>query len=113
MILVPVNDAEPQTAKVAAQLHDALQAAGIDVLLDDRDQRAGVKFKDADLVGFPLRVVIGERGLKQGKLEIKWRWNEKSEMTSLDGAAETIAALIRDERATGSRFTSRERKVRQ
>jgi prolyl-tRNA synthetase len=107
VILVPVNAAEPQTAKVAAQLHDALQAAGIDVLLDDRDQRAGVKFKDADLVGFPLRVVIGERGLKQGKLEIKWRWDEKSEMMDLEGAAESIAALIRAERATGSRFASR------
>jgi prolyl-tRNA synthetase len=106
-VLVPVNVMEEQTRKVAAQVHDALGAAGVDVLLDDRDQRAGVKFKDADLVGFPLRVVIGERGLKQGKLEIKWRWDEKSEMIDLDGAVDKIAAMIRDERATGTRFKSR------
>jgi prolyl-tRNA synthetase len=106
-VLVPVNVMEEQTRKVTGQMHDALASAGVEVLLDDRDQRAGVKFKDADLVGFPLRVVIGERGLKQGKLEIKWRWDEKSEMIALDGAVDAIAAMIRDERATGSRFKSR------
>lgn len=64
----------------------------------------GVKFKDADLIGFPLRVVIGERGLKQGKLEVKWRWDEKAEMIDLKGAAESIAERIRLERASGERF---------
>ena len=107
VVLVPVNVMEEQTRKVAEQMHEALAAAGVEVLLDDRDQRAGVKFKDADLVGFPLRVVIGERGLKQGKLEIKWRWDEKSQMIDLSGAVDAIAAMIRDERATGSRFKSR------
>ena len=88
--------------KVAEQLHDAAaRPPAIDVLLDDRDCRAGVKFKDADLIGFPLRVVIGERGLKEGKLEIKWRWDEKPEMIDLAGAAEEIAGVIRQERATG------------
>ena len=72
---------------------------GIDVLLDDRDCRAGVKFKDADLIGVPLRVVIGERGLKEGKLEIKWRWDKEVEKIDLEGAAETLAELIRAERA--------------
>jgi len=110
VILVPVNVMDEPTRKAAAELHDALQSAGIDVLLDDRDQRAGVKFKDADLVGFPLRVVIGERGLKQGKLEIKWRWEEQSEMIALDTAAPSIAELIRQERATGARFRSRHAK---
>ena len=109
VILVPVNVMEPQTREVAERMHDALEAAGIEVLLDDRDQRAGVKFKDADLVGFPLRVVIGERGLKQGKLEVRWRWDEKSQMIDLDGAVEQLAAMIREERATGSRFNSRKK----
>jgi len=109
VILVPVNVMEPQTREVAERTHDALAAAGIDVLLDDRDQRAGVKFKDADLVGFPLRVVIGERGLKQGKLEVKWRWEEKSQMIDLDGAVEQLAAMVREERATGSRFNARKK----
>lgn len=105
--LVPVNVMDDQTRKAADALHDALAGAGIEVLLDDRDQRAGVKFKDADLIGFPLRVVIGERGLKQGRLEIKWRWDKKSELVDLEGAAETIAALVREEKATNSRFKSR------
>ena len=48
-------------------------AAGVEVLTDDRDQRPGVKFKDADLIGIPLRVVVGERGLKDGTIELKWR----------------------------------------
>jgi len=106
---VPVNVMEPRTREVAERMHEALETAGIEVLLDDRDQRAGVKFKDADLVGFPLRVVIGERGLKQGKLEVKWRWDEKSQMIDLDGAVEQLAAMIREERASGSRFSSRKK----
>ncbi len=63
-----------------------------------------MKFKDADLIGVPLRVVIGERGLKEGKLEVKWRWEKSVEKIDLDGAAETIAELIRRERGDGARF---------
>lgn len=107
VLIVPVNVAEAQSMKVAGELHDALLAQGVDVLLDDRDQRAGVKFKDADLVGFPLRVVVGERGLKQGKLEIKWRWDAKAELIDLDGAAQKIGQLIADERKDNQRFSSR------
>ncbi len=91
-VVIPVNVAEPESRRVAEELYAALESAGIDVILDDRDQRAGVKFKDADLIGFPFRVVIGERGLKQGKIEVKWRWDEKPEMLDLAGAAEAIAA---------------------
>ena len=59
--------------EAADRLDEQLEAAGVDVLIDDRDQRPGVKFKDADLIGVPLRVVIGERGLKEGTIEVKWR----------------------------------------
>ncbi len=76
--------------------YDDLEAAGIDVLLDDRDQRAGVKFKDADLIGIPLRVVVGDRGLKEGKLEIKWRHEEKPAMIAVEGAAKEIARLVHE-----------------
>jgi prolyl-tRNA synthetase len=93
--------------KVAQELHDQLTAAGIDVLLDDRDCRAGVKFKDADLIGIPLRVVIGDRGLKEGKLEVKWRWEKAAQQIELEGAAETLAELIRTERQTATRFQNR------
>ncbi len=105
LTLVKVPD-EP-SMKVAQQLHDALSAAGVDVLLDDRDCRAGVKFKDADLIGVPLRVVIGERGLKEGKLEIKWRWEKEAQKIDLAGAAESLAEMIRQERREPTRFRNR------
>ena len=107
VLLVPVKVPDEPSMKVAQQLHDQLQAAGVDVLVDDRDCRAGVKFKDADLIGIPLRVVIGDRGLKEGKLEIKWRWEKQAEMIALDGAAEMLAALVREERAGAKRFHGR------
>ena len=105
LTLVKVPD-EP-SMKVANELHDQLEAAGIDVLLDDRDCRAGVKFKDADLIGVPLRVVIGQRGLKEGKLEVKWRWDKEAEKIDLDGAAETLVEWIREERNEATRFQNR------
>ena len=95
VVLLPLNVADSQTSAVAERLHDELAAPGVEVLLDDRDVRAGVKFKDADLVGIPLRVVIGDRGLAQGKLEVKWRACADKEMIDLEGAAETIAGMIR------------------
>lgn len=104
VIVVPVNVAHDQTRRVSEQLHDALVTEGIETLLDDRDLRAGVKFKDADLVGFPLRVVIGERGLKQGQVEIKWRWEAEAQSIGLDEAAGHIAELIRQERQSGQRY---------
>jgi prolyl-tRNA synthetase len=67
-----------------------------------------VKFKDADLIGIPLRVVIGDRGLKEGKLEIKWRWDKQAEMIDLAGASETLIELIRRERADSARFRGRQ-----
>jgi len=107
VVVVPVNVADPATLQAAEKLYGDLAAAGVEAILDDRDVRAGVKFKDADLVGFPLRVVLGERGLKQGKVEIKWRWDAKAEMIDLAGAAQTVADLIAAERNTGARFRNR------
>ena len=87
VLLSPVKVTDPATKEATVRLYDELTAAGIEVLLDDRDVRAGVKFKDADLIGIPLRVVIGERGLKEGKLEMKWRWGKQAEMIDVAGAA--------------------------
>jgi prolyl-tRNA synthetase len=107
VLLAPLLVADEATRAATDRLYAELAAAGIEVLVDDRDVRAGVKFKDADLVGIPLRVVLGERGLKEGKIEVKWRWDQKAEMIDLDGAAETIAPWIREERADNGRFRSR------
>lgn len=107
VLVAPVNVTDPETAQVAQAIYDSLRAAGIDVLLDDRDVRAGVKFKDADLIGFPLRVIISERGLKQKQVEVKWRWDAKAEMFDIEGAADRIRQLIGEERETGERFYAR------
>lgn len=104
VLLAPVKITDPATKQATDQLYEQLTAAGIEVLLDDRDVRAGVKFKDADLVGIPLRVVISERGLKEGKLETKWRWDAKAEMIALANASEVVAGLVCDERRDGRRF---------
>jgi prolyl-tRNA synthetase len=68
------------TKSVAAELYDSLQKAGISVLFDDRDERAGVKFNDADLIGCPLRVTVGERGLQNNSVEVKERTNPENQV---------------------------------
>jgi len=99
VLLCPLNVNQADVMRATKALYDELQAAGIDVLLDDRDQRPGVKFKDADLVGIPLRVVIGGRGLKDGQIELKWRSKDDPEMIALSGAAGVVATLVHAERA--------------
>jgi prolyl-tRNA synthetase len=64
---------DSEVMKLAEQIYAELSAAGVDVILDDRDDRPGVKFKDADLIGFPIRVGIGEKSLAKGEVEIKPR----------------------------------------
>ncbi len=85
----------------ARALHDSLEEAGVEVLWDDRDERPGVKFKDADLIGIPLRVTIGSRGLAGGNIELKARTEgdpKKSELVPVGDAAKTIADRVRAER---------------
>ena len=79
-------------AKVAFDLEVQLEAAGIDVLVDDRAERPGVKFKDADLIGFPVRVVVGAKGLANGGVELKRRDQDKSQMRIVP-VAEAVAAI--------------------
>ncbi len=108
VLLVPMK-ADEATMQAAHRLYADLQAAGVEVLMDDRDARAGVKFNDADLVGVPLRVVIGPRGLKDGQFEVKWRWEKQPAMLPVDGAATTIAGWIGEERAENRRFRAARR----
>jgi prolyl-tRNA synthetase len=102
VILTPLNVNEAPVAEATNKLYDELQAAGVEVLLDDRDQRPGVKFKDADLLGIPLRVVIGGRGLKDGQIEIKWRTEAEAKMIPVEGAAKALAELVAEKRETAS-----------
>ena len=82
-----------EVKRVADELHDALLAAGIEVLLDDRDERPGVMFADLELIGLPHRVTIGERGLKDGKIEYQARTAPGATALEIAGAAQQLIAL--------------------
>ena len=73
VILVDLSGGDPQVTEVAASVYDDLVEAGLEVLYDDRDDRAGVKFNDADLMGIPVRLTVGARGVKKGVVELKVR----------------------------------------
>ena len=87
-----LDPTDAAVAKVAFDLEAALEAAGVDVLVDDRADRPGVKFKDADLIGFPVRVVVGAKGLANGGVELKRRDQDKSQMKIVP-PADAVAAI--------------------
>jgi prolyl-tRNA synthetase len=96
VVIVPVKWDDQASQVAALGLQDELEAGGIDVLLDDRDERAGVKFNDADLLGIPFRITIGPRGLAAGKVEVKARSASTAEEIALVGAADQVLRLIRE-----------------
>jgi prolyl-tRNA synthetase len=73
VLIVALDVRDADVSATAARIHDALEAEGVDVLLDDRDARPGFKFKDADLIGIPIRVTVGKKALAQGMVELKMR----------------------------------------
>jgi prolyl-tRNA synthetase len=89
---------EDRVVSTASQIYDALESAGVEVLWDDRDERPGVKFKDADLIGLPLRATVGTKGLATGHVELKAREQvdpKQVELVPVDQAATLIAARVR------------------
>lgn len=95
VVIVPMNYKKSEAVREAADtIYAELQAAGADVLLDDRDERAGVLLNDSELLGIPHRIVIGDRGLKEGKVEYAQRRDSESQAVALDEAvAKVVAAL--------------------
>ena len=91
VVVIPLQE-EPVVVQAAEAIYSQLQQSGVDVLLDDRAQRAGVKFKDADLIGFPLRVVIGGKGLQEGLIELKWRTDTVPTKVSV---ADTVPSVLK------------------
>ena len=85
-----------EVVRVAETIESALEAIGVDVIVDDRAERPGVKFKDADLIGFPVRVVVGAKGLSNGGVEIKRRDEDKSKTRIVppEGALDVIRSLL-------------------
>ncbi len=80
---------ESQAMQLAEKFYAELTAKGVDVILDDRDERPGVKFKDSELVGFPIRIGIGEKSLAKGEVEIKPR-NGALQSVKIDEAVEAV-----------------------
>jgi len=94
VIITCVNQDDPEVAGVAEDIYKKLLNSNIDVLLDDRDQRGGVKFKDADLIGIPVRVTVGRKSVADGNVEIKLRTELKSQTIPIEKAANKTIELI-------------------
>ena len=84
---------EPEVVAEVARLERELEAAGIELLVDDREERPGVKFKDADLVGIPLRATVGARGLKSGQIEFKLRSESDPKKVELLPQADAVRLI--------------------
>ena len=93
--IVLISAKDEQQVAAAEELYDSLRKAGIEVLLDDRDERPGVKFKDMDLIGIPYRITVG-RGVKDGKVELKLRATGEVQEIALSDIADTVAKLVRE-----------------
>lgn len=94
VLVVALDVRDEQVMSTARRIHDELEARGLDVLLDDRDQRPGFKFKDADLIGIPVRITVGKKTLAEGLVEIKRRAGGDVEKISPDAAIARAGDLI-------------------
>jgi prolyl-tRNA synthetase len=94
VLLLPINYKDKMLQEVCDRLYEELNQLGVEVLLDDRDERPGVKFKDADLIGIPLRVTVGAKGLEKGCVELRRRRDGKSEDLPVAEAAQRIGKIV-------------------
>ena len=88
--LLPLNMNDSLTVGIAEKLYHDLKGKGMDVLMDDRDERAGVKFKDADLIGIPTQIILGEKNLKEGLVEIKDRKTKETVKVKIENVVEHV-----------------------
>ena len=96
--VLPINMKQQDVRDVAEKVYSALLHDGVDVLIDDRAETAGVKFKDSDLLGIPIQVTIGQRSLKEGKVEIKNRNSGERISIMVEEVSGEIAALLAEQR---------------
>ncbi len=95
LAIVPIGMGRSELVRdTVEKLYGELKAAGIEVLLDDRDERPGVMFADMELIGIPHRIVVGERGLKEGNLEYQGRRDEKAQAIALNSALEFVTSKL-------------------
>ena len=96
VLISMVNPKDEQVREVSEKLYRELLDAGIEVLLDDRDERPGIKFKDADLIGIPLRVTVGARNLKEGNVELKERSSGEQSLVAIDAVATQLIQAVKE-----------------
>jgi prolyl-tRNA synthetase len=101
VVVTPVNIKESEQMNAAERLYKELEAAGIETLFDDRNERAGVKFNDAELIGIPLRLTVGKK-VKEGKVELVVRANRQSEDVAIEAAVSAVQDKLRAAAPTSS-----------
>jgi len=99
VVLVVLNADKTEVVEAADDLYTTLHDAGIDVLFDDRPERPGVKFNDMDLIGFPIRVVLGKRGLEAGEVELSLRMDGEKRATPISEMVPAVQALLTELRS--------------
>lgn len=95
-VVLPLQVQDAEVMAAAEKIYADLKKAGVEVMLDDRDLRAGAKFKDADLIGVPLRITLGSRGLKEGQVEFKARRASENQMIAVDAIVAHVANLVKE-----------------
>jgi prolyl-tRNA synthetase len=95
VVVILANADDDAVRREAGRIHDELVNSGVEVVLDDRDERAGVKFADADLVGYPVQVTVGKRGLAEGSVDLKLRATGERSRATLDHAVRAAVDLLR------------------
>ena len=98
-VVVTTLGKDENVVRTAGEVYDKLRAAGVDVLFDDRDERPGVKFKDADLIGFPLRIAVGAKSLANGQIEWSFRKDKAKQLGEPAAVIERIVAEVNQARA--------------
>ena len=93
--LMHIPGKEMDTRVQAEEMYSALQSASISVLFDDRDERAGVKFNDADLIGCPVRITVGEKALKEGIVELKFRKEKENRLVAVENISTEIRSIMK------------------
>ena len=96
VLVTCVNQDDQAVSRTAQSIYNELDHAGVEVLLDDRPLRGGPKFKDADLIGIPIRITVGSRSVKEGVAELKLRHESESQQIGLEQVAHEVVDLVHD-----------------
>jgi len=94
LIIVPVNSKKEEQMQAAERLYREFASRGVEVILDDRDERAGVKFKDADLIGIPVRITIGPKSLQENQVEVKKRWEKENILLTMEQVVDYVLEIL-------------------